>query len=86
MEDRIKILEQTVEQHERRIVSVEAHGTQQACSVVEYPQEAARLTRNISIDVLDQQPEIAVTDGMALTLTDEHDSAFFGMCIFRKKQ
>lgn len=86
MESQIKVLETTVQQHERRLANVESRGKEQSHTVDVDPEltESSNVTNNVLVSLeglQDPRADRSMTDGMAISFVGEQDCGFFGKSV-----
>lgn len=91
MESQLKVLETTVQQHERRLANFESRNKEQSHTI----DDDTELTENgnvpnsvvVSLEGLqDSRADRSMTDGMAISFGGEQDCGFFGMSLLSVKR
>lgn len=84
MENQLKVLETTVQQHDRRLANVESRNREQSRTFDDDPELTMRSNVPNSVVVSleglqDPRADRSMTDGMAISFVGEQDCGFFGI-------
>lgn len=86
MQSQLKVLETTVQQHDRRLANVESRNKEQNHSLDVEPEVTVSIDVPNSVVVSleglqDPQADRSMTDGMAISFVSEQDCGFFGISL-----
>lgn len=87
MESQIKVLETTVQQHERRLANVESRNKEHNNTLDVDPElpESNNVPNSVVVSLeglQDARADRSMTDGMAISFVGEQDCGFFGISSF----
>lgn len=83
MENQLKVLETTVQQHDRRLANVESRNKEQSQSLDDDREltESSNAPNRVVVSLeglQDPRAERSMTDGMAISFVGEQDCGYFG--------
>lgn len=86
MESQLKVLETTVQQHDRRLANVESRNKERSHTVEIDPEltESSNVPNSVVVSLeglQDPRADRSMTDGMAISFVGEQDCGFFGISL-----
>lgn len=84
MESQLKVLETTVQEHDRRLANIESRNKEQSHTLDVDPEltESSNEPNSVVVSLeglQDPRADRSMTDGMAISFVSEQDCGFFGI-------